>query len=66
MPKICAIVGWLIDARTCASRWNRGSRSASPTVAGRRTLRATSRFSRASRARKTSPMPPDPIGATTS
>ena len=37
--------GWLSAARTCASRWNRASRSGSSATASGRTLIATSRSS---------------------
>ena len=54
--------GWFSDARTCASRWNRASRSASSATASGSTLIATSRLSLPSRARYTSPIPPAPRG----
>ena len=49
-----------------ASRWNRATRSASAANASGRTLIATSRSSRVSRARYTSPMPPAPRAETIS
>src|SRR5262245_38471816 len=55
--------GWLSEASTCASRLKRASRSGSLANASGRTLMATSRFRRASRARYTSPIPPAPISA---
>ena len=51
---------------SCASRWKRATRSASCANASGRTLIATSRSSRVSRARYTSPMPPAPSSAPTS
>src|SRR5215467_3493528 len=58
-----AILGWLNDARTSASRWNRLTRSASRENSSGRILIATSRFSFVSRARYTSPIPPLPSKA---
>src|SRR5258705_500953 len=55
-----AMFGWFSEARTFASRWNRAIRSASAANASGRILMATSRSSRVSRARYTSPMPPAP------
>src|SRR5215471_20096820 len=55
--------GWLSDARTWASRLKRERRSVSRVNASGRTLIATSRLSRVSCARYTSPMPPAPIRA---
>src|SRR5687767_2539442 len=51
---------WLRAASVCASRVKRAIRSGSAVRASGRTLSATSRFSLASRARYTSPMPPAP------
>src|SRR5580700_5834102 len=50
----------------CASCWKRRNRSGSRAKAAGKTLIATSRLSRASRARYTSPMPPAPTGDTIS
>src|SRR5258706_5449815 len=55
-----AMFGWFSEARTFASRWNRAIGSASAANASGRILMATSRSSRVSRARYTSPMPPAP------
>src|SRR5512140_1158865 len=52
--------GWFRDARTWASRVKRSRRSASCAKASGRTLIATSRCRRVSRARQTSPIPPAP------
>ena len=38
------MLGWFNEARTCASRWKRASRSASAATDSGRTLIATSRF----------------------
>ena len=61
-PCTTAMVGWLIETSVRASRSKRTARSASPLRAAGRTLIATSRCRRVSRARYPSPMPPDPIG----
>src|SRR5262245_9754414 len=53
----------LSRARTCASRWNRVTRSGSRENSSGRILIATSRFSFVSVARYTSPMPPLPSKA---
>src|SRR5262245_16653685 len=58
------MLGWENDARTRASRSNRARRSACVSQASGRILMATSRPSAASRARKTSPIPPAPISST--
>jgi hypothetical protein len=50
----------------CASRSKRAARSASPLTAAGSTLIATSRCRRWSRARCTSPIPPEPIAPETS
>src|ERR1700689_5421812 len=50
----------------CASCWKRRNRSGSRAKAAGKTLIATSRLSRASRARYTSPMPPAPTADTIS
>ncbi len=50
-PWMWAMFGWLREARTCASRWNRASRSTSCANASGRILIATSRESFVSRAR---------------
>jgi len=52
--------------RTCASRRKRAIRSASDANASGRTFSATSRLSLLSRARYTSPIPPEPIADRTS
>src|SRR5215471_2269023 len=65
-PKIAPMFGWLTEARTCASRLNRASRSGSAANSAGRIFRATSRFSFVSRARYTSPIPPAPIAERTS
>src|SRR5215831_242557 len=52
--------GWLSEARTSASRWNRLARSLSSENSSGRILIATSRLSLVSRARYTSPIPPLP------
>src|ERR1035438_340821 len=54
--------GWLSAATARASRWKRARRSRSVDMAAGSTLMATSRPRRGSRARKTSPMPPAPMG----
>src|SRR5215510_11211521 len=54
---------WLSDASTWASRLKRASRSGSRSNACGRIFRATSRLSRVSRPRYTSPVPPAPGGA---
>ena len=51
MPKMAAMFGWLSVASVWASRVNRASRSESCANASGSTLIATSRLSRASRAR---------------
>src|SRR5438132_757306 len=61
-----ATLGWLNEARTFASRWNRATRSWSAVNPSGRILTATSRSSRVSRARYTSPMPPAPMSERTS
>src|SRR5262245_35189236 len=48
---MAAMLGWLSDARTSASRWKRLTRSASRKNSSGRILMATSRFSFKSRAR---------------
>ena len=58
--------GWLSEASSFASRSKRASRSGSAASAAGSTFSATSRPSLVSVARYTSPMPPAPIGATTS
>ncbi len=65
-PWMAAMLVWFSDARICASRRKRATRSASCAKAAGSTLIATSRPSFVSRARSTSPMPPAPIAATTS
>ncbi len=50
-PKICPMCGWLSEARTCASRWNRAMRSAFSAKVGGRTFSATLRRSFVSAAR---------------
>ena len=62
-PWMAAMLGWLREARTWASRLKRASRSGSPATLAGRTLIATSRLSFVSRARYTSPIPPAPSGA---
>src|SRR5579862_3820981 len=62
MSWIPRIFGWLSAAIVRASCSNRRSRSASVATASGSTLIATSRPSRVSRARYTSPMPPAPTG----
>src|SRR5262245_8831549 len=52
--------GWSREARTWASRLNRDRRSASRANSAGRIFSATSLFSFVSRARYTSPIPPDP------
>ena len=61
-----AMLGWLRLARTCASRWNRTSRSASSAKAPGRIFRATWRLSWVSVACQTCPIPPSPMRAVTS
>jgi len=58
--------GWLSEARRRASRSKRVTRSGSRANPSGSALIATSRPSRVSFARKTSPMPPAPSGATIS
>ena len=60
-PWIAAMLGWLSDASTCASRLKRTMRSGSLAKTSGSTLIATSRCSLVSEARYTSPMPPWPI-----
>src|SRR5664280_3360022 len=60
------MVGWLSAGAARASARKRAMRPVSRTISSGRTLRATSRPSRGSRARQTSPIPPAPSGATTS
>ncbi len=50
-PYRCAMLGWLSDASTCASRLKRARRSGSLATASGRTFSATSRSSFVSRAR---------------
>src|SRR5688572_18616385 len=57
---------WFSEARTCASRSNRDSRSALVAYESGSSFRATSRCNRESRPRKTTPMPPSPSWAVTS
>jgi hypothetical protein len=57
-PWIAAMFAWLSAASSCASRLKRASRSGSAATACDRNLSATSRPSRVSFARQTSPMPP--------
>src|SRR5262245_66596078 len=54
------MLGWFSAASVRASRWNRAVRSASRANTSGRILIATSRPSRLSRARYTSPIPPAP------
>src|SRR5262245_52456459 len=54
--------GWDSAATARASRWNRDRDSGSFASRSARTLIATSRSSRVSRARYTSPIPPAPSG----
>src|SRR5262245_36835398 len=61
-----AMFGWESDANSRASRSNRASRSGSVANSWGSILIATSRPSRESRARYTSPIPPAPSGATIS
>src|SRR6266508_3879025 len=56
------MLGWFREARSLASRWKRASRSASLANSAGSALIATSRWSRVSRARYTSPIPPEPRG----
>ena len=63
---MAAMLGWLSDANTVASRLNRARRSASCANAEGSVLSATSRPSLVSRARKTSPIPPAPSDETIS
>ena len=60
------MLGWLSAPAAWASCSKRRRRSGSAEKETGRTLIATSRFSRSSRARYTSPIPPAPIGASTS
>jgi hypothetical protein len=60
--KIETILGWLRAAVACASSSNRRRRSGSYDQYSRITLIATSRFNDVSRARYTSPIPPEPSG----
>src|ERR1700690_3355387 len=60
------MLGWFRADAARASARKRAIRSASRDMSSGRTLRATSRPSRGSRARQTSPIPPAPSGATTS
>jgi hypothetical protein len=55
--------GWFSAASVFASCSKRLSRSASAAKSRGNTFTATSRFSRVSRARNTSPIPPAPMGA---
>src|SRR5262245_2257329 len=57
------MLGWDRAATALASRSNRARRSGSYMNGLGSTLMATSRSSRVSRARYTSPMPPEPSGA---
>src|SRR5215468_7027326 len=65
MPMSCTarIFGCVRAAAACASCSKRASRSGSLEKAAGRILIATSRLSRVSRARYTSPIPPAPRGA---
>src|ERR1700761_1727178 len=56
------MLGWLSADADCASCWKRSRRPLSPARWSGRTLSATSRPRRVSRARYTSPIPPDPSG----
>src|SRR5580765_1664663 len=58
--------GWFRAEADLASRSKRARRSASDEISAGSTLIATSRPRRVSRARYTSPIPPDPNGAITS
>jgi hypothetical protein len=58
--------GWTSRAVCCASARKRARKSASPVNSLRRTLTATSRPSRVSRARQTWPMPPVAISEVSS
>src|SRR6516225_8788492 len=60
------MLDWFSDARVFASCSKRATRIASFENDAGRTLSATSRLSAVSRARYTSPMPPEPIGSTIS
>src|SRR5205085_4526595 len=60
------MLGWLRDDAARASRSKRFSRSGSDASPAGSTLIATSRPSRGSRARYTSPIPPTPSGESTS
>src|SRR5450755_3773866 len=57
------ILGWFRAEADFASRMKRSARLALGAESLRRTLMATTRFSRLSRALYTSPMPPAPSGA---
>ena len=59
------MLGWLSDEAARASFAKRLNRSGSVETSAGSTLSATSRSSRVSRARYTSPMPPAPRGART-
>src|SRR5215470_12015752 len=59
------MLAWLSDARVFASCSKRATRIASLENDAGSTLIATSRPSVVSRARYTSPMPPEPMGSTT-
>ena len=60
-PWIAAMLGWLNEARTLASRSKRARRSGSSARSGGRIFSATSRSSAVSWAPYTSPIPPSPI-----
>ena len=64
-PYTWAMLEWLREASSFASRSKRASRSGSAANAAGSTLMATSRLSFVSVARYTSPMPPAPSGPTT-
>src|ERR1035438_1404911 len=57
-----AMLVWLREARTCASRWKRAISGVSRANSCRITFSATSRPSFESAARYTSPIPPVPSG----
>src|ERR1035438_7103660 len=57
------ILGWFRDEADFASRIKRSARLALGAESLRKTLMATTRFRRLSRALYTSPMPPTPSGA---
>ena len=57
---IVTTCGWVMAAAACASRVNRRRAVASADHCGASSLIATNRFSAASKARKTTPIPPRP------